>query len=306
MIMFKIKKISLCYYLTSDALPHQAFTDFKAVELTETMRLQLKAPTDPQPSWVYDMAVLPSCNLLIADGENQSLKVVDVQTGRLLSHLHLPSEPLSLCLLPGDRAAVLQPDQKIIQIINTSTDQLKLLEYVNVEGDCRGGLAYMNNKFIVGSSDQQCVASINIKGKLLKSVSRDITGNQLFKHPWYICDTTDKNGPSIYVSDWGTHTITRLSEELEVLQTFRHPTQYGPDGLAAAGGGQLLVRDRDSNSRLRVLDTGTGEFMDIEEEKWVVEVWVGVCVAFCPRLGRVYANHGKLDENNYISVHEIS
>jgi len=272
----------------------------------------VKAPEDTQSCWVYDMAVLPSCNLLVADMLNQSVKVVDVQTGRLLSHLLLPSEPLSLCLLPGDRAAVSLLPERVIQIIDTSTDQLKLLDSVNVDRKYNGCLGYMNNKFIVGSSDQQCVASLNIEGTLLRSVSKDNTGNRLFKNPLYICVTTDIDGPSIYVSDSGTHTITRLSEKLEVLQTFRLPSKYGPYRLAAAGRGQLLVRGCDwdftRHTRLWVLDTGTGKFRERpkEEGEWKWEFFYTYCVAFCPRLGRVYTNIGKHGENENISVYEIS
>jgi len=275
------------------------------------MKLEVSAPTDPQPSWVFDMAVLPSCNLLIADHGNDSLKVVDVQTGRLLSHLHLPGRPYNLCLLPGDRAAVSLLRERVIQIVDISSDQLKLLESVKVAVKCIG-LAYLNNKFIVGLppslpfilSDQQCVAYLNTEETLLKSVTKDNMENQLFKDPSHICVTTDIDGLSIYVSDRGTHTITRLSEKLEVLQTFRFPTMDGPYDLTAAGGGQLLVRGCYGGfTTLWVLNTGTGEFRELLGYKW--EVWYTACVEFCPRLGRVYTNIGKHGENSYIRVYGI-
>ena len=63
----------------------------------------------------------------------------------------------------------------------------------------------------------------------------------------------------IYVSDNGTRTITRLSEELQVLQSFTDPALQDPPGLASVGGGQLLVVNWGWNSTLSVLDVTTGQ-----------------------------------------------
>ena len=267
----------------------------------------MKAHTDTRRCWVADMAVLPSCNLLVADWWNQSVKMMNVQTGRLISYIQLPGEPFRLCLLPGDRAAVSLHDEKVIQIMSVSTDQLNLLDRVNVKGQCTG-LAYMNNIFIVGLFDKLCVASISIKGQLLKSVSEDNTGNALSMYPDRICVTTENNVPIIYVSDYITGTITRLSEQLEVLQTYKVPTEIVPYGLAAAGGGQLLVRGSDSHSypTLLVLDTGTGVFTKKQCESRKSSVLVASRVAFCPRLGRVYVSARNRADNTCIAVHEIS
>jgi len=268
--------------------------------------MDVRGPEATTLCCVEDIVVtLPSCNMLVSVAVNNSVKVVDVQTGRLLSHLHLPGRPASLCLLPGDRAAVLLPDERAIQIIDISSDQLRLLDNVKV-AEKYVSLAYMNNKFMVGSSDLRCVASLNIEGKLLKSVSKDNTGNQLFENPLHICVTTDIDGPSVYVSDWGNHTITRLSEELEVMQTFGVPIEYELYDLAAAGGGQLILIVDSGNTKLLVLDTGTGEFTELLEDVGDWGIYEASRVTFCPRLGRVYTNTGSLVGVEYIRVFEIS
>jgi len=273
------------------------------------MRIKLQVPTDAAVCYLIDIVLLPSCNLLIADWSNRSLMVIDALTGGLLSHVQLPGQPDRLCLLPGNRAAVSLPDNKMIQTIDVSADQLKLLDSVNVEGVCVG-LAYLNNYFIVGFIDKQCVASINIEGKRLKSVSKDNTGKQLFIYPNNICATKEKSPSSIYVSDSGTHTITRLSEDLDVLQTFKFPTEGWPGGLTTAGGEQLLVRQSGYKvgNRLWVLDTSTGEFMELSVGLLGTRTVRSsvACVAFCPRLGRVYVYIEELGGNNHIQVYEIS
>jgi len=127
-------------------------------------------------------------------------------------------------------------------------------------------------------------------------------------YPGYICVTTENDAPIIYVSDSGTGTITRLSEQLEVLQKFQLLSEHGPYGLAAAGGGQLLVRGSDSHSSptLLVLDTGTGVFTKKQRESRKTFFLFAPCVAFCPRLGRVYVNARNRDGNQCIAVYEIS
>jgi len=161
-------------------------------------------------------------------------------------------------------------------------------------------------------SDKPCVEIITgIEGQLLKSVSNDNTGNAHFMYPGYICVTTENNAPIIYVSDPGTRTITRLSEQLEVLHTFfKVPTENGPYGMASAGGGQLLVRGlrptAPSLPTLMLLDTGTGEFTEKQRGIIKMTVWFVGFVAFCPRLGRVYVNAGNRAGNECITVYEIS
>jgi len=135
------------------------------------MDVDFKAPSDTSACFVADMVVLPSSNLLVADLKNNSVKVVDVHTGHLLSYAQLPGVPRSLCLLPDDRAVVSLPFMRKICIFDVSTDHINFLNNVDVEGQCYG-LAYVNDTFVVGfMAPQGAVASTNIEGNVLKSVS---------------------------------------------------------------------------------------------------------------------------------------
>ena len=296
--------------MSSDAPPQQACTDFKKVKLTKKMKIDVWSLADMKSCSVGDMVVLSTCNILLTDWNNESLKIVDVQTGRMLSVVQLLSSPDSLCLLPGNRAAVTLIKKKEIQIIDVSADQLTLRNSVNVKGRCCG-LANMNDTFIVGFMNPGCVAIVNFEGKRLKSVSKDNTGKLLFSCPRFICVATEKNVSFIYVSDRFTNTIARLSEELDVLQTIKSPNEYEPFGVAATGGGQLLRREWHvkEKPRLCVLDTNTmvSTVLLEDEVEGTVLLFIGR-VAICPRLGRVYFNTGWLDNMpiEFIQVYEIS
>ena len=97
---------------------------------------------------------------------------------------------------------------------------------------------------------------------------------------------TEKNSNGIYVSDWGTKTITRLSEELQVLQSFTDAALRGPRSLATVGGGQLLLADSERDSKLYVLDVTTGQFDELlGQSDNLNSTW---CVAVSHRLDTVY------------------
>ena len=255
------------------------------------------------------MVVLPNCNILVADGINQSLKIVEAQTGQLLTHFCPSGAPYSLCILPGHRVAMTSLRKKEIQIFDVSEDQLKLLNRVNVKGHCCG-LAFMNDTFVVGFMEPGRVAIISFEGNVLNSVSKDNTGKSLFTSPRFICVETETNVSFIYVSDASVKTISRLNENLDVLQTIESPTPYAPYGLAPAGGGQVLLREWYSNAKARLCVLDTNAMVPtvlLEDKDWDTAFLFTGRVAICPRLGRVYCNSGLLKkrELEFIQVYEI-
>jgi len=284
--------------------------DFTKVRLTEKTIILTHSVEDKKHGNIVDMVVLPNCNILVADGLNQSLKIIEARTGQMLTHVRLSDVPNSLCLLPGDRVALTSLPMKEIQIFDVSDDQLKLLNVVNVKGHCCG-LAYMNDIFVVGFREPGRVAIISFEGNDVKSVSKDNTGKRLFSFPRFICVDTEKTVPFIYVSDASVKTISRLNENLDVLQTIESPTPYAPYGLAPAGGGQVLLREwyMDGKARLCLLDTNTMvPTVLLEEKDWGRALLITGRVVICPRLGRVYCNSGMLVKKDleFIVVYEIS
>jgi len=210
--------------------------DFTKVKLSKKSHIQVQSSTDAHGCCITDLAVLPGGLLLLADNDNQSVKLVDPASGHLLDELQLSSRPRGVCLLPGDSAVVTLPDKKRLQIISVTTKKLDLQRIVSVEGLCYG-VDVFNDLFVVGFRDLKKITLVDMFGHTYKSISTDSRRKPIFKSPEYICVMTEKNSNGIYVSDWGTKTITRLSEELQVLQSFTDPALRGPRSLATVGGG---------------------------------------------------------------------
>jgi len=148
----------------------------------------------------------------------------------------------------------------MIQTISITVKKLSLQDVININGECYG-IDNVNDYFVVGFYKPAKLALIDKKGNIYKSITTDSINHTLFKKPNYICVTTENTSKVIYVSDHGTRTITRLNEELQVLQSFRDPALVYPRGLASVGGGQLLVVNYGgwSPSTLFVLDVTTGQ-----------------------------------------------
>jgi len=263
------------------------YIDFTKVKLSRNADIKIKSATDRHGCYITDLAVLPGDLLLLADINNQSVKLVDPASGQLLDQLQLPEQPRGLCLLPGDRAAVTIPNKSMIQTISVTMKKLSLQNVINVNGECYG-IDYVNYYFVVCFQNPAMLAFIDNKGKIYKSVPIHYINHTLFKQPNYtcICVSTENTSKVIYVSDWGTSTITRLSEELQVLQSFTDPALQDPCGLTSVGGGQLLVVNCGARYTLSVLDVSTGQVTPLLGQE--ADLRYTCCVAVSHTLGIVY------------------
>ena len=258
--------------------------------MTRQNNINIKFPTDKHSCYITDMAVLPSDLLLLADISNKSVKLADPVSGKLLDQLQLPDQPWRLCLLPGDRAAVTIPGKSTIQTMSVTNNKLVLQNVIHIKEKCYG-IDSIKDLFVIGFNNPAKVALVDCQGKIYKSISNDSQGKALFQYPNYICVTTENTRKVIYVSDHGTETITRLSEELQVLQSFTDPALQNPRGLVSVGGGQLHVVHYGGlffPSTLSMLDVTTGQFTPLlgREEN----LRNTSCVAVSHTLGTVYVN----------------
>jgi len=269
------------------SIQQSPYTDFTKVKLPRVANISVNSATDRLDCNITDMDVLPGDLLLLADNNNQSVKLADPASGELLDQLQLPGKPSRLCLLPGDRAAVIITGKSVIQTISITMKKLSLQDVITIKAACCG-INNVNDYFVVGFDNPAKVVLIDKKGKVYKSITAEFKNHTLFKHPKYICVTNENTSKVIYVSDQGTKTITRLSEELQVLQSFTDPLLKDPRGLVSVGGGQLLVVDYGwpSSSILNVLDVSTGQVTSLLGQK--ENIRYTECVAVSHTMGTVY------------------
>jgi len=156
------------YILATVSTEGTYHTDLTKVTLTMHSDINFEFPTDTRGCKVTDLAVLQGDLLLLTDYNNQSVKLADPASGRLLDQLRLPGSPHGLCLLPGDRAAVTIPGKSTIQTISVTNKKLALQDKIQLQKRCFG-IDFINDYFVVGFIEPAQVALIDKKGKIYKS-----------------------------------------------------------------------------------------------------------------------------------------
>ncbi|XP_052781796.1 uncharacterized protein LOC128218228 [Mya arenaria] len=262
----------------------------------------VKASSDTHDCFLTSVSLLPGDRLLLSDYDNRSLKLVDTMNNKLVSQVTLPGNPWDLCLLPGDRAVVTMPCLKKIQFVSTQ-QKVTLQDVVKVDVECFG-IDFCDDNLIVSSTNPGKVVLMDMKGKVKKSVDSDSSGKPLFQYPNYL--TVTRESQTLYVSDQGTNTITKMSILLEVLQSYQDPILKYPRGLTAVGDNQLLVCGSGSYNIL-LLDALTGsitQLLEIEEGKEMPYI-----VAYCPLRKMMFVTssmYGAPELDNFVKVFKVA
>ncbi|XP_052778903.1 uncharacterized protein LOC128216383 [Mya arenaria] len=257
---------------------NQCRADLSQSQFSKLPDIPVKTAADTSKCGLTRVTLLSTGRLLLADCNNNSVQLVETTTNKMVSQVKLPSDPWDLCLLPGDRAAVTLPLMKKIQFVSTQ-ENVTLQDVVKIDGRCRG-IDFCDDNLIVSCSHPGKVVLMDMKGKVKKSVGKGSRGKPLFQEPEYLTVTRESQTPPvIYVSDWLTRTITKLSISLEVLHTYHDPILGSPRGLTAVGDNQLLVCGWGSNNIL-LLDTLTGKITQLLGKEEGIES--PQSVAYCP------------------------
>ncbi|XP_052778870.1 E3 ubiquitin-protein ligase TRIM33-like [Mya arenaria] len=277
---------------------------FSRAKFSRQPEISVKTSFDTRDSFLTSMTLLTGDRLLLVDRVNDSLKLVNTPTNKVLSQVKLPGGPWDLCLLPGDRGAVTLLLEGKIQFVSTQGN-VTLQDVVKVDGQCRG-IDFCDDNLIVSFSSPGKVVLMDMKGKVKKIMDKDNSGTPLFQQPYYLTVTRgSQTTPVIYVSDCGTNTITKLSISLDVLQSFQDPTLISPYGQAGMGDTQLLVCGGRSNN-IQLLDTLTGDITQLIGKEAGIEGPYNV--AYCSLRKMVFvtcSQYGRPDLKNFVKVFNL-
>ena len=173
------------------------------------------------------------------------------------------------------------PDQKRIESIRVEGDTLSLDGSIDVKGTVFG-IAKSNNHLIVSYKDPGRLEKITMEGRVTHQLNNHTAGRELFKYPEFITTSHDGN---IFIADYGTHTISQLDQNLQVVQTFTSPMLQSPVGIVTVSNTQLLVASRYSHNIL-MLDTTTGSMTSLlGQAEGIQDPWA---LGWCPVSRKLY------------------
>jgi len=259
--------------------PSILITELSAAKLKQQPSIQL----DKQK--INDTVLVSPTKLLLSIFEDKKVVLVDSESHKVLSEIVLQDNPRFICMTSAHLAATTSVN-KHIQFLKLHGSSLKTDTTMNVDVDVMGIAAYKNN--LVVSYDPPGVRIISKDGTLIHKLDNTTAGREVFKNPRWIATTSDD---SIYVTDWGTHEITRLDSSLTILQTFSGSMLKAPFGIISLNRDQLLVCSYANNSIL-LIRPSTNNMTVLLEKQHGIEKPQSIC--FIKEQKKLYvAPHGK-------------
>ncbi|XP_053383736.1 uncharacterized protein LOC123536695 [Mercenaria mercenaria] len=184
--------------------------------------------------WITGCVVLSSNKVMIVDGNNCSLKVVDTQSKVVIEEKTLESRPWDICILPQDHIAVTMPDQKTILVMATN-GKISIIRRIPFQGKC-GGVTYHQDHLYVVCLGPICVIKIDIQGNVIDMIYIE---NEIFASPNYIL--LSKDATHIYISDCKSHSVACVSLQGDILAVYKHKDLRVPMGMVMIDDGSLIV-----------------------------------------------------------------
>ena len=247
-------------------------TDLSATKLQQKASIQLNKKT------VEDMMLCSTDKLLLSIFEQKKVTLVEMGSGEVLSEIALQDNPRLMCMVATHLAATTL-GKRGIQFIQINGSTLKEKSMLNLDIDVYGVSAHNDN--LVVSHDPPGLQIISRDGAVIHKLDNTTAGREVFKSPRWIATTSD----SIYVTDWGTHQITRLDSSLTILQTFTGPLLQFPCGIIPLNRYQLLVCSRDNNSIVQIRPS-TNSMTSLLEKQHGIESPHSLC--FCKVQKKLY------------------
>ena len=222
---------------------------FDEMSVTARNQVNVKVPSDSDDAGITGSAFLPSGQLILYDGNNNKLKLLD-ENLQMKESIDLPEAPWDIAVVNQHQVIVTFPLQQYLQFIQV-TPSLALGHTVDLGMECRGVTVSRESIYISFSeSGGGKIGIYDLTGKKKRIIDQynGKDGKVLIKWPWYIAVSNDEK---IFVSGYDVQSSTRTVYCLEssgnVLYTVSNPVFKVCRGISVDENENLLVCDADSH-----------------------------------------------------------
>jgi len=240
-------------------------------------------------SVINDIAVVSPDTLLLSNGTEKNVQLIDTRSGRVLSVVSLQSEPQGLCLTRSDQAAVAVGAN--IQMLNIQGHVLTKSTLLELQYSMFGIKKLGDTSFVLSYNVSPWLEVVTTDGKASHQFDKEGT-SQHFKWPDFLTTSVEN---LIYVSDRGTDKITKLDSALLLLQTFSSSQLDSLRGIISISPDQLLVCNW-NNHRIVLRNTRTGKSSTLlGYQDGIVCPW---SLIYCPEQKKLYVAQYATDKIN--------
>ncbi|XP_053389503.1 uncharacterized protein LOC128552480 [Mercenaria mercenaria] len=196
--------------------------------------INLKTKSDQYGCFITGCVLLSSNKLVVADKDNEKLKVVDIKDKAVIEEIILSSQPWDIAVMPLDQVAVTVPDKKEILIMTTAGKLSTILKFP-VKGECRGIDFHQGHLYIV-CIDPKCVFITDTQGNVQNTINLD---NKIFGTPNYLLLSKDPR--HIFISVYGSNSVVDITLQGDTSAEYKNKDFISPEGMMISDDGSLLV-----------------------------------------------------------------
>ena len=264
--------------------------------MTATYERQIcvKSSDKTQGSFITGIKVLPNGNIAILDYNNNSVKIIDTHSDKIICVRHLSSGPWGLTVIPGDRLAVTLPSGQSTRLISTSKG-LNITNTIKIKG-LPYGIFYDSGQLVVScGGNTRVVQILSLEGVVQRTFSHGLTW------PYYLAIDEKSN---ILISDGSNNRVVKLDWEGNARGSYTDADLKQPRGVTSCGGGKFIVCSRDTDAVHLVSE-------DCVKIKKLLGEEDGLCkpydVCFDSKEGALYISSKSHKEavNNYYQLYNI-
>ena len=195
---------------------------------------------DDQPD-VSGLAVTDNGTLLVADFNNNTLKVFS-QDNTLLLSVPLSARCMGVTVTEDDIAVVGTYDQKLHFLdISDPPTSASVQRSVTLGYNAWGITTYKDMLVVTANTIPRSVRMIDMNGKEVWSVTKGPDNQQLFGRPWYIVTCKINDTETVIVSDCRKETLTLLNANNGSLLKIVDMKGKYPYGITVDNNGNIFV-----------------------------------------------------------------
>ncbi|KAH3702827.1 uncharacterized protein LOC127860666 [Dreissena polymorpha] len=215
---------------------------------------------------IRDICVLPSGQILIADSENQKIKLLNQQF-QVVSHCNLSDQPRDMCQITPSEVGVTYGSN--IHFIKVNNSQLWKVRKLQVRHDCEG-ITYHEGDLLVTTGT--ALYKYWLTGKLVRKLHQDISNiNTVWR-----C-AVSRTGDRLYITNSSQSKLITLTMDGSVLATFEDPDLISPTVVHVTPAGQVLVCGEGSSTILQVDSMGTRKLATLATDRDGLKTPYSVC-----------------------------